>query len=284
MTEKIIQITIFLTSNQIENKEFICNQCQKEFTNEQSLKKHFALHHTKGIEKSSKIIYQYSCPITTCKRNINKDYFPSRKYLIQHFFKSHNTEKFLCGKDCGKKFSTELLMNIHMKSCGQIFTCDYCNCSYNSNEALITHRKRKNHFEQGVEINKKKKKKVETNSKSVGTNTNLREGTTISKSTTTEDVFFSQAVQKVTSSTSTAEDFMKEENSNSLSSSSSQKKALTWNARNVYEEDSITIFDSTETQTDLTESFFSNNFMNSFTQTTFADFEDFGTQTNWEEF
>lgn len=295
MSNNIVYVIISVTADQIENKEYKCNEpdCLKDFTNEQSLKKHIALIHnsiTASVEKSSKVVYQYSCPVETCRRNIHKEFFSSRKYLTQHFYKSHNSEKFVCKNGCERKFSTELLMNLHMKSCGQVFTCEFCNCSYSSNEALITHRKRKNHVDPAVEI--KKKRRVESKLKSVGTNTiNLTEITLLSKSTTTDEAVSPLQVSvKVSSSTSTCEDFMKEENSNSLSSSSSQKKAaVTWSVGNVFEEDSIALFDSTETQTDLNESYFSNNFMNNFTQTTFADFDDFGkfdgqTQTNWDEF
>lgn len=290
MTDNIVYVLISITPDQIEEKKYKCNyeECLKDFTNENSLKKHVLLIHykiTSADEKLKKIVYRYACPIEQCKRNIQKDFFSSRKYLIQHFYKSHNSEKFNCGNGCSLKFSTELLMKIHMRCCGQIFTCDFCNCVYNSNEALLTHRKRKNHFDQSVEI---KKRKIENKLKSVGTNTiKSNDVTLLSKSTTTDDQL---VMPKVSSSTSTAEDFMKEENSNSLSSSSSQKKGVTWNASNdEFEEDTITLFDSTETQTDLNESFFSNNFMSSFTQTTFADFDDFGkydgqTQTNWDEF
>lgn len=248
-----------------------------------NFQKHISLiHNAITSDKSLKVIYQYWCPIQSCRRQ--KDSFSSRKYLIQHFFKAHNSQKFNCG-NCEKKFSTEILRNVHEKSCGKIFSCDFCNCCYNSNEALLTHRKRKSHFDPSIEV-KRKKQKVE---KSVGTST-----IAVSKATATEDALLALSLSKSSknTSTSTSDDFMKEENSNSLSSSSSQNKKtnVSWSVNGEFEENSSNLFDSAETQTDFNESIFGNNFMNNFTQTTFSDFDfssfekfDSQTQTNWED-
>lgn len=301
MSEKTINIDVVIEIEDIENKIYKCHNadCSNNvFSNEHSLKKHIILIHNKissSVEKTLKIIYRYYCPISTCRRNNckEKEFFTSRKYVIQHYYKAHNSERFVCSNfgnfGCEKKFSTELLKNVHEKSCGKVFSCDLCNCSYNSNEALLTHRKRKIHLDSSNEI-KSKKKKIENAAAvksimSVGTNTI----TSLSKSTTTDEAFLAQKTIK-NSSTSTS-DYMKEENSNSLSSSSSnqnKKSSVSWNVSGEFEEDSITLFDSTETQTDFTESLFNNNFINNFTQTTFTDFDDFEkfdiqTQTNWED-
>ncbi|KAG5681031.1 hypothetical protein PVAND_010497 [Polypedilum vanderplanki] len=307
MTSSELQIVIDITPENIELKQYICNAstCNKEFSNEQALKKHIITHDSSyNSNETAKITYSYSCPVAICRRSITKDYFQTRKQLVQHFFKVHNTKKFSCtNENCDKKFSTEVLRNLHLKCCGKVFNCEICSASYNSNEALITHRKRKNHFQSKCALKDKKiatEKQVtrsvatttttSTLSKpSVGTNTSWLSAT---KSTITDDVLFSQ---KKNSSTST-DDFMKEESSNSRSSSSSQNKKtnVNWSLTGgEFEEDSITLFDndvkmefySTETQTDFSENLFNNNY----TQTSFADFYDFEkfdgqTQTNWDEY
>jgi hypothetical protein len=303
MTSSDLQIIIRVTPENIELKQYICNEpsCNQEFSTEQALKKHLVTHNSANC--SAKISFSYSCPIHSCRRSIAKEHFQSRKQLIQHFYKVHNTRKFDCTNDsCDKKFSTEVLRNLHLKCCGKVFACDFCSASYNSNEALITHRKRKNHIHPTEPAKKKKNSKESPAKRSVATTTttttlsNPSVGTNTScwlasKATITDDVFINQ--RKVNSSTST-DDFMKEENSNSLSSSSSQNKKtnVNWSLTGgEFEEDSLFDSDvkmefySTETQTDFSESLLNNNY----TQTTFADFYDFEkydgqTQTNWDEF
>ena len=307
-------IIIQITPENIESKEYMCNEmnCKKIFNNEQNLKKHINLHYDES-GKSSRIVYQYSCPITSCRRFVANEYFSSRKHLIQHFYKVHNSEKFSCTNvNCDKRFSTEILRNMHLKNCGKIFECNFCKSTYSSAEALLTHRRRKNHLE-----NKKKKSEESPAKKSVSTATSTSASqtsptketsqtkvvTSESKSTLTDNIYTNQPATSSSSSTkliknsstSTSEDFMKEDTSNSLSSTSSQNKTtnVNWMSTGGFEEDSVTLFDndikmefySAETQTDFSENLFNNNY----TQTTFADFYDFEkfdsqTQTNWDEF
>lgn len=156
MTEKdILYVNIKLSVSNIENKEYHCNeeQCGKQFSSEHSLKKHLIIiHHniSSSIEKSKKIIYKFHCPIDDCRKGkkSKKDFFITRKHLVQHYSKVHNSEKFQCEENgCERKFSTVLLRNLHMKNCGRTWICSICDCVYNSNEALLTHAKRKNHYD-----------------------------------------------------------------------------------------------------------------------------------------
>lgn len=316
----VIIIDVKVTAENIEDKAYVCNNdgCFQQFNSEKSLKKHLYQHSDMSLETITmpKILYRFNCPISTCRRSLKmeKEYFTTRKHLFQHYFKVHNTGKFLCTNiNCDKKFSTELLRNLHLKNCGKTFTC-HCGCSYNSNEALLTHQKRKH-----PTIARNRKDKVsatETNNndyselkragksaatrKTVSTTTsglglwNSSENlslppctaNTISVFTSTDQLFSSTSFESKpttpklikNSSTSTAEDFIKEENSNSLSSSSSQtKKTVNWNSLSGGDfEDSLNLFDKMEFYSAETQTDFTENlFNNNYTQTTFSDFYDF---------
>lgn len=323
MTENdLIVVDVKVTVDNIENKAYVCNEpsCGQQFSSEKSIKKHLIMiHHSLIIkqEKSAKISYRFNCPIATCRRSLkmDKEYFTSRKHLHQHYFKVHNSQKFDCtNTDCDKKFSTELLRNLHQRSCGKIFTC-HCNCCFNSKEALQTHQRRKHPLmvaqrKDKIRKNNSIRKRPDmspptrtistttaglglwnsienlptaaTNTSSVFTSTDQPVSSTSceSKSTTTSDATMMLTIPKLikNSSTSTADDFTKEENSNSLSSSSSQtnKKNINWSGDF---DDSINLFDSDvkmEFYTAETQTDFSENlFNNNYTQTTFTDLYDF---------
>jgi hypothetical protein len=64
-------------------------------------------------------------------------------FLLQHYDKVHNKKIYECQK-CFKKFSTTTLQKSHMSYCGREFKCS-CGVVYKSNEALLTHAKRKSH-------------------------------------------------------------------------------------------------------------------------------------------
>lgn len=312
----MIVIDIKISAENIEKKCYVCEDCEKSFNSDQSMKKHILIEHHQifiGKEKASKISYRFNCPVTNCRRSLklDKEFFTSRKHLQQHYYKVHNSEKFNCTKCC-KKFSTEMLRNLHVKNCGKVFTC-HCNCCFNSKEALQTHQRRK-HPEIIVPRKEKISKKSSdpaTTTRTVSTTTsglgwNSNENLTFPVIATTTSVFTSTD-QPISSTKSTAtdefyvtksnknsststQDFNKEENSNSLSSSSSQnKKNVSWSgdfddSLNIFDSDVKMEFYSAETQTDLNENLLNNNY----TQTTFNDLYDFEkydiqTQTNWDE-
>lgn len=317
-----VVIDVKLTAENIQDKTYFCNElkCLKKFNSEKSLKKHLCEHFDAPKDSVAQITFRFNCPIPTCRRSLKMDqeFFTTRKHLCQHFFKVHNSGKFSCNnQNCPKKFSTELLRNLHLKSCGKTFEC-FCSQSFNSSEAMLTHQKRKhptiprnrkNKMSSVESLNNDLKKKSEmrsvatttsglglwnsvenlsfptsNNMTSVFTSTDKPIANFESKSTTT-------VPELINSSTSTTDDLKQEENSNSLSSfSSHNKKTLNWNDSGEFD-DSINIFDTdkmefftAETQTDFTENLFNNNY----TQTTFSDFYDFEkfdiqTQTNWDE-
>lgn len=269
----LLIIDVKVTAENIENKSYVCNNfqgCSQQFNSEKSLKKHLCQHSNISFEKET-ILYRFNCPVRYCRRSLKmeKEYFTTRKHLYQHYFKVHNTGKFLCtNNNCDKAFSTELLRNLHLKNCGKTFTC-HCGSFYNSNEALLTHQKRKhptiarNRKDKvsSTESNNNDYSKVKRSGnpqatrKTVSTTTSglglwkssenlaLPQCTTstISVFTSTDQLMSSTSFESKStvttpkliknSSTSTAEDFIKEENSNSLSSSSSQtKKTINWNS------------------------------------------------------
>jgi len=65
-------------------------------------------------------------------------------FYLQHYDKVHAEKKFLCAR-CSKGFSTTTLLKSHESYCGKEFKCS-CGVVYKSNEALLTHAKRKKHI------------------------------------------------------------------------------------------------------------------------------------------
>ena len=63
--------------------------------------------------------------------------------FMQHYDKVHNEKIYSCS-NCSKRFATTTLLKSHMNYCGREFKCS-CGVIYKSNEALLTHAKRKNH-------------------------------------------------------------------------------------------------------------------------------------------
>ena len=326
MTANKVIIDVVVSLEDIEKKTYVCNTetCLVEFSSERSLKKHLCECHQEVpiSDITTKIIYRFNCPIKNCRRSLkmDRDFFTTRKHLHQHYYKVHGAAKFGCTNDgCRKVFSTQLLRNIHLKNCGKVFICQ-CGGNFNSNEALLTHQKRKHptmtrerKIDKSIQMNNNDYSNIKldnspTSTRTVSTTTtgldpdhiSLRTSATNTISVfTTADHPISSTSTSIpraikNSSTSTAEDLIKEENSNSLSSSSSNKKNVNWNSLTGGDfDDSINLFDdndvkmefySAETQTDFTENLFNNNY----TQTTFSDFYDFEkfdiqTQTNWDE-
>jgi Zinc-finger of C2H2 type len=315
-----IIIDVKVSAESIVKKTYVCETCDKLFSSDHSLKKHIIVEHHNiliGTERNSNIVYRFVCPISNCHRSlkIDTDFWTSRKNLQQHFQKVHNLKTFACpNNDCLKKFSSEVLLKFHEKSCGKVFTC-HCNCCFNSKEALQTHQKRKHPTMLVQRKEKNNNKTSKKDSRTVSTTTsglgwksteNLSFPTMTSttsvftstdqpisstKSTATDDTPSLLVVKAIkNSSTSTSDYFSKEESSNSLSSSSSQnKKNVNWSGDfddsiNIFDSDVKMEFYSAETQTDLNENLFNNNY----TQTTFSDLYDFEkldiqTQTNWDE-
>lgn len=320
--KELITIDVNVTVGNIEEKSYACNKigCLQKFNSEKSLKKHLSQHY--GVlskDESTRIHYRFSCPIKTCRRSLKMDseYFTSRKHLFQHYYKVHDIKKFSCShQPCDKKFSTEMLLNLHLKNCGRTFTC-HCECAFNSKEALLTHQKRKHptfvrsrkeKVDKSVmsvnnnDYSKKKKSDNPPTTREVSTTTsglglwNSRENLSFPAIANTTSVFTSTdqpisstsfeskstspiAPKLINSSTSTAEDFTKEENSNSLSSSSSQnnKKTLNWNSVTGGDfDDSLNLFDN-----DVKMELYSAETQTDFTENLFNNNY---TQTNFADF
>lgn len=312
-------IDVKVTAENIEDKTYVCNEtgCLQQFNSEKSLKKHLCQHSDISPKKelTLKIMFRFNCPVSTCRRSLKmeKEYFTTRKHLFQHYFKVHNSGKFDCtNNNCVKKFSTELLRKLHLNNCGKTFSC-HCGSNFNSNEALLTHQKRKhptiarNRRDKvaSTENNNNsyaKKMKLENppTTRTVSTTTSglglwksaenlsspLGMASTTSVFTSTDQPISSTSCESKStstaikliknSSTSTAEDFTKEENSsNSLSSTSSQtKKTINWNSGDF--DDSINLFDS-----DVKMEFYSAETQTDFTENLFNNNY---TQTTFTDF
>lgn len=128
------------------------NSCNAVFQSTSNLNMHLIKHHkldNNGLTKKDKV--QYFCPSEACA--YSKKHFTKLKYLKQHFLKVHALKNFVC-KKCSKRFSTETFKTLHMKNCGNIFTCT-CGSLYTSSEAILTHCKRKGKGHSFVRTNEK---------------------------------------------------------------------------------------------------------------------------------
>ncbi|XP_032777196.2 uncharacterized protein LOC116916111 [Daphnia magna] len=100
-------------------------------------KKHIPMADSQKKEK-------FNCKYADCLYSEgSRLYFQKYRYLKQHYDKVHNTKIYECTK-CLKKFGTTTLQKSHMSYCGKEFKCS-CGVVYKSNEALLTHAKRKRH-------------------------------------------------------------------------------------------------------------------------------------------
>jgi len=86
----------------------------------------------------------------------SKKHFKAHRYLKQHYDKVHAEKKFSCPL-CSKGFSTTTLLKSHQNYCGREFKCS-CGVVYKSNEALLTHAKRKKHLPGSSSRSRKAKK------------------------------------------------------------------------------------------------------------------------------
>lgn len=123
--------------------------CNKIFKTSSNLKMHYMKHHLKTSLEKQKVSHdttvQYHCPVKTCMYNTSSSrFFATKRSLKQHYLKVHAEKLYNCTK-CSKSFSTVALHDSHEKVCGKVFKCVECSWPYNSQEALLTHCRRKNH-------------------------------------------------------------------------------------------------------------------------------------------
>lgn len=317
MNEEIV-VYVKVTGENIENKSYVCNNtgCLKQFNSEKSLKKHLLQHLSLTINyRESKVSYRFSCPINNCRRSlkVEGECFSTRKHLHQHYYKVHNNGMIACTNEgCKKTFSTASLRNLHLKNCGKVFSC-HCNAVFNSNEALLTHQKRKhpddaknrkNKRDKSIQndcLTKKRKSENPPTTREVSTTTsglglwNSNENLSFPPNIANTTSVFTSTDQPISSfafetkpkliknsSTSTAEDFIKEENSNSLSSSCSQtKKNINWNLVSGNDFDDVSNPFDAISDNDMKLEFYSAE-----TQTDFSDnlFNNNYTQTTFADF
>ncbi|XP_011175624.1 zinc finger and SCAN domain-containing protein 2 isoform X2 [Solenopsis invicta] len=112
-----------------EQPEFICNICNKTFTNQSDLKMHVTTH---GKTKSDK---DYACDI--CGKVLNH---PSS--VLYHKEAEHNNgRRFVCNK-CNKSFKHKQLLQRHqlVHSDNRPHVCKSCNASFKTKANLINHQ------------------------------------------------------------------------------------------------------------------------------------------------
>lgn len=131
-----------------------CNAILKSSSN---LKMHYVKHHLKSTLPKQNLpegtIMHYYCPEKSCIYNVSATkHFTHKRFLKQHYLKVHAEKLFKC-TTCTKAFATHSQQISHAKVCGKIFKCTDCDWKYSSNEALLTHYRRKHHSKSAVNSN-----------------------------------------------------------------------------------------------------------------------------------
>ncbi|XP_067937523.1 ATM interactor-like [Watersipora subatra] len=81
----------------------------------------------------------YLCPVAGCLRSFPDNPFTSMATVKNHYANMHAEKKLVCTV-CGKTMSAEKQLNLHMKSCGKMFVCRFCNVPYASLEGVARHQ------------------------------------------------------------------------------------------------------------------------------------------------
>jgi len=135
-----------------------CHLCQCFCENMDDFNKHrIEKHGVSQVLVGQNIIFEkpeshhlnpaFYCPMVRCKYHIaesgQQKYFKTLKLLKQHYTKVHAIKDYPCDT-CGKMFPTKSYLDIHVKSCGTIFSCQ-CGANFPAFESLQTHSRRKAH-------------------------------------------------------------------------------------------------------------------------------------------
>jgi len=135
-----------------------CHFCNNYCENMDELNKHMTeKHKVSQVLVGQNIIFEkpeashinpaFFCPMVKCKYHIAESrqdkYFKTFKLLKQHYTKVHASKDFPCD-NCGKRFASKTYLDIHVKDCGTVFTCQ-CGANFSAFESLQTHSRRKAH-------------------------------------------------------------------------------------------------------------------------------------------
>lgn len=110
-----------------EEKNFQCSMCMRKFVHKLSLISHIKRHEDKKQTK-------YTCK--ACKRE-----FHHRAHLDNHINLVHSKEKGISCNDCGKSFSTQDCLDLHMEShkVDKKHQCKVCNKTFTMLSTLTEH-------------------------------------------------------------------------------------------------------------------------------------------------
>ncbi|XP_058835805.1 uncharacterized protein LOC131692659 [Topomyia yanbarensis] len=176
--ERGVIIKITLPPEEIlATKLLLCpvNDCSEHFTNVSHLQMHISRRHKLPPSRNAVEAYSidepskhFHCPEEACVYHVRASgtkFFNSFRSLKQHYLKMHSEKHFICSR-CQKSFATQSLLRAHQTNCGQVFVCKFCDYSYGSREALLTHSKRKNHGYHELIAEKACKRKVNSKTRS----------------------------------------------------------------------------------------------------------------------
>jgi len=143
-------------------QDLSCHLCRNHCDDLESLNKHIAeIHKISQVLIGENIKFErpepdpsmiclsdaYYCPMVKCKYHIAESdqskYFKAFKLLKQHYVKVHASKTHHC-PNCDQKFGSATYLELHKKTCGQVFTCQ-CGANFSSLESLQTHSRRKAH-------------------------------------------------------------------------------------------------------------------------------------------
>lgn len=115
------------TKLKTEEKNFQCSMCMRKFVHKLSLISHIKRHEDKKQTK-------YTCK--ACKRE-----FHHRAHLDNHINLVHSKEKGISCNDCGKSFSTQDCLDLHMEShkVDKKHQCKVCNKTFTMLSTLTEH-------------------------------------------------------------------------------------------------------------------------------------------------
>ncbi|KAJ1640750.1 hypothetical protein T492DRAFT_831760 [Pavlovales sp. CCMP2436] len=124
------------------DQSFVCNICRKNFKREMNLIFHMTTHRQRQTVEGVGELQNSNAPVkcTDCTKVFATKYQAKKHFLRRHFQGDRCIQPYKCCKCDKKSFTVKEDLTMHMKACGQIFTCS-CGIRLCSLGALKRHAK-----------------------------------------------------------------------------------------------------------------------------------------------